>query len=635
MLTLQNNTRIVEQCSELPEVPEGCDLFLDCETVSADESLTSGGIDPYLGDRVCGWAVTWNDNPVAYYIPIRHRGTESNLPVDRVNEWLKRTLRVAKRWINHNIKFDAHFAMVDGAEFDCDLVDTLTMAKLVNSDRMSHDLKDLLRDWLNIDQRSEQIVKQFLMGYKLPRNRRAKDYALVPIDLLGYYAGDDVLNNRRLYHWLVANLPESCNDIWTMEQKLTPVLWDMEHAGLRTDQLQLQKEKFLSLNRMIEWSTDVATATGMEYTDSAKFSRELFCDRWNLPILAFSKKTGNPSFDKEALQLYLGHPEIASDPERLETVRLLVKLRQESTYLGLFVDTFIEKADSNGYIHPSYNQVVRTGRMSCSRPNSQQQNERSKNLVHPDEDCAFFDADASQIEFRVIAHYIQDPDILERYRKDPRTDFHQWVADLCEMKRKPAKTINFARAYGAGDAKIIAQLSTNEDIVAAVSAEVSALIDAGKIQAAARAAEYGRRCMHRGKKFCQTYDERLPGIKRTAKRCSSKAKARGFIFNLYGRRRHLPAKACFVAFNTLCQGTAMDYIKRKMIQLAPRYRPDMRELGITMRANVHDAILFNGPVDVMKDLSVQAKLMGELDAQDPKLRVPVVWDGEYHEEAWR
>ena len=635
MIELQNNTRIVENASELPEIPEGCELFLDCETRSTDDSLRIGGLDPYNGDRACGWAVTWDENPHAYYIPVRHRTGDGNLPVDKVNEWLAVTLKRAGKWINHNVKFDAHFAEVDGARFDCDLVDTLTMAKIFNSDRMSHDLKDLLRDWVNIDQHSEQVIKNFLFGYKLPRNAKAKDYSLVPIDMLGRYAGDDVLNNRLLYRFLQVHLPTQVLPIWNMEQKLTPVLWDMENLGLRVNKLELTKEKVISLDRLIRWSSDVTEATGMEYVDSSQFSKSLFCEEWGLPVLAFDKKTKNPTFDKSALQLYLGHPEIASDAERLEVVRLMLKLRKEDTHLSLFVNTFLDKMDGNGYVHPSYNQVVRTGRMSCKRPNSQQQNARSKKLVHPDEGCAFYDADASQIEFRVIAHYMQDPEILQTYADNPNTDFHEWVAGICEMKRTPAKTINFAKAYGAGENTIINQLAVNEDIVAAVTEEVNRLVEAGEIEEEARVSNYGRLCRARGKRFCKIYDERLPALKSTAKRCSASARKRGYIFNVYGRRRHLPKKAAFVAFNTLCQGTAMDYIKRKMIAMAPRYREDMRDLGITMRANVHDAVLFNAPTEVMKDPKIQAMLMAELNEQDPMLRVPVMWDGEYYEDAWR
>jgi DNA polymerase I-like protein with 3'-5' exonuclease and polymerase domains len=42
---------------------------------------------------------------------------------------------------------------------------------------------------------------------------------------------------------------------------------------------------------------------------------------------------------------------------------------------------------------------------------------------------------------------------VQRYINDPKTDFHQWVADITGLDRKPAKDANFAKIYGAREKK--------------------------------------------------------------------------------------------------------------------------------------------------------------------------------------
>ncbi len=127
---------------------------------------------------------------------------------------------------------------------------------------------------------------------------------------------------------------------------------------------------------------------------------------FGLPVLSTIKErtedgdwidTGRPSFDKEAMQLYKVHPMVTTNPEIKQIVDCISRYRVESTFHGLYLENFIN-LNVDGVIHPSYNQVVRTGRMSCSRPNSQQQNYRSKQLIHPHKGFGFVSNDYSQIE---------------------------------------------------------------------------------------------------------------------------------------------------------------------------------------------------------------------------------------------
>jgi DNA polymerase I len=275
--------------------------------------------------------------------------------------------------------------------------------------------------------------------------------------------------------------------------------------------------------------------------------------------------------------------------------------RTEAQWKSLYAEAFLDKGRS-GFLHPSYNQLVRTGRMSCSNPNSQQLNKRAKRLIVPRE--RFYSTDASQIEFRFIAHYLQDPDVIRAYKEDASTDFHQWVADLCGIPRRPAKTINFATAYGAGKARIASELSQIEEIIERFQCDDPR--------------EYERLCNEWALMAYTTYHERLPGIKRIAERAAQLTRQRGWIRNYYHRRRHLPRKAAHMAFNTMIQGGAMDYIKRRMNELD--------EMGAPMVANVHDELLFDGYVD-------REVILNVIQARDD-LRVPIMWDWNESNESW-
>ena len=150
MIQLGPRHFIATSTADLPAPRPGEPIYLDCETRSRDESLRTGGLFPYLGDRAAMWGIAFDDDGPAVAVPIRMRDGK-NLPVENVMRWLKDIIHSASEWRNHNVKFDAHFAAVDGVMPETKLVDSLTLAKLKDTDRFTHGLKDLCRDWLALD----------------------------------------------------------------------------------------------------------------------------------------------------------------------------------------------------------------------------------------------------------------------------------------------------------------------------------------------------------------------------------------------------------------------------------------------------------------------------------------------------
>ena len=614
VLTPTGRAIIVERAEDLPDLTGARNVFMDVETTSFNDNEMA--LNPWKGHRIAGVAVTVDDDPRAWYAPCRHQ-SGPNLDPAVVAKWCGDILRTAGQWTNHNVKFDAHFLAADGVDVSCTMADTVVLAKMIDSDARTHSLKPVCRDWLGLDMGEEVRLKAWLRG------AGSKDYGAAPSDLVGEYACVDVLANRELYRWLMERLPEEAEELWATEQALTKVLFSMEQRGMMIDEQRCRIEQVKSLRRMVDCGDRVREWTGLELVNSPQFMHEVLCVQLGLPVLARTEN-GGPSFDKHALKLYAGHPEVVTDDRAREVLDTLLEYRTESQFKGLFCDSFLDKA-VDGVMHPSYNQLVRTGRMSCSDPNSQQFNKRAKSLIVPR--GAFFSTDASQIEFRVIAHYIKDEDVIQAYAGDRGTDFHQWVADLCGIDRSPAKTINFAMAYGAGKRRITQELSGNKKIME----EVGAAIDADDtVRHEDRAREYAKRCERRAAEIFRDYHERLPGLKSTAERATDATKRRGWVRNLFGRRRHLPLVGAHKAFNSLVQGCAMDIIKNRMVALH-----NSAELaGCHIIANVHDELLIEGPPEIIEDPKWQEGVLDVLRESCGGMRVPIEWDRGTSRRSW-
>jgi hypothetical protein len=129
----------------------------------------------------------------------------------------------------------------------------------------------------------------------------------------------------------------------------------------------------------------------------------------------------------------------------------------------------------------------------------------------PEEGEIWAKPDISQQEFRFIVHYAACHKLtgarqaVERYRDDPDTDFHTFVAEFTGLERKSAKSANFAKAFGAGVRKFAAMINQREATARAI---------------------YDR------------YDRRLPFVHKLAKLCQRIAERQGHLELYDGARRH-------------------------------------------------------------------------------------------------
>ena len=156
--------------------------------------------------------------------------------------------------------------------------------------------------------------------------------------------------------------------------------------------------------------------------------------------------------------------------------------------------------------------------------------------------------DASSLELRMLAHYMDDSDYIEEVING---DIHTTNQKLAGLKtRDQAKTFIYALVYGAGDAKI-------------------GSVAGGGIK--------------KGKELKQTFFKNLPSLK-DLKEKVQKASNRGFLKGLDGRKIYVRSQ--HAALNTLLQGGGAIVMKKAMCILQELI--NLNTLDAKFVANIHD-----------------------------------------------
>ena len=382
MRTFENGARLAERSEDLWLPVPGVTLYLDFETTSGDDRLDA--LDPFEHCWILGVAATWDDMSGAIYAPVNHRYGQ-NLPGALVMRWVEDLLERSSCWVNHNVKYDMHVAAnCVGYVYERPVICTLTYAKIKHSDRVTsggYGLDALSHDWLHEDiSRYYQALQPYLA--------KSKDYARVPIDILAEYAGQDVITTRRLKQHLDATVPEQCHRVRDTEHALTTLLFEMERHGMRVDPRALQVREIQVLNEMLRLDEELTEIVGTPFRPHVNEDcHEVLCGKYGLPVVAYTE-SGNPSFDKHAMSQYVVHPLAPQD-----VVQRIQRYRKLDTFKNFFLEKYIE-IQRDGVMHPSYNQMVRTGRLSCKNPNAQQLDKEAKDLIVPPEGECIFTTDA-------------------------------------------------------------------------------------------------------------------------------------------------------------------------------------------------------------------------------------------------
>jgi len=480
------------------------------------------------------------------------------------------------------------------------------LQKLFSSDvkKVGAGIKDLMR--LLIEENIEYggfIFDVELAGYLL----QSTDSEYTTERLTMRYCDREMSGAQGIYE-LYKPMDEQLRELgmrklmYDIELPLCSVLAQMEHAGFLVDRKALSEYGENMVGAIEQLQQQIWGYAGHEFNiNSPKQLGEVLFEELYLPS---GKKTKTGwSTNADVLEKLRGKHPIIQD---VLDYRMLTKLK--STY----ADGLLKVIEEDGRIHTRFQMTVTaTGRLSSTEPNLQNIPVRKelgsqirKMFVAP-KGMVLVDADYSQIELRLLAHIANDEAMKEAFKSG--MDFHRVTAakvfnipveEVTSLQRSQAKAVNFGIVYG------ISAWSLANDIGVS-TAEAKAYMDA--------------------------YYERYSGVKNYMTEIVEKAKEKGYVETLYGRRRYIPELKSSnynmrsfgerVALNMPIQGTAADIIKLAMVNVNDRIGKEGLQARLILQ--VHDELIVECPEE--EEAEVTRILQEEME-NVVHLSVPLIVD---------
>ena len=387
-----------------------------------------------------------------------------------------------------------------------------------------------------------------------------------------------------------------------VEMKLAVVLFRMEKVGFRVDVPFLQElgKQYTHEIESLRASVFEACGTPPFNLNSTQQLGEVLFEKLQLP---HGKKTSKGY--STAVEVLEGLREVAPN-----VIEPLLRYRQLTKLNGTYVEGMLPLVDRECRLHSSFDQAATaTGRLSSSEPNLQnipvrtREGKEIRRAFLPREGWILLDADYSQIELRLMAHFSGDEAMLDAFRKGQ--DVHARTAseifdvpqdEVTPELRSRAKAVNFGLIYGIS----AFGLSRNTGV-------------------SVREAE----------SFISRYFSKYPGVKDYMERSAEDGEKNGYAVTLMGRRRYLPelqsSKAQIrefgkrAAMNTPVQGTAADIIKLAMVRVDEALKKEGLQARLVLQ--VHDELILECPPEEAESASeLLRRCMEEVIA----LKVPLL-----------
>ena len=601
-------------------------VAIDIETY--DPNLKTKGSGAIRNDGfICGIAVA-TDNDLAYF-PLRHSDTD--IDHERINKiWQVLNDKIFQ---NENMTKVFHNAMYDvcwiravtGKMIKGRIVDTMIAASVIDENRFKYSLDALSKDYLNEEKYKYDLQQKTLEWsggtVKDPMTNMHK----LPASIVKEYAKQDVNLTYKLWKLFDKKIDEvlytkddgeqkTCRKIFELETKLFLCLVDMKFKGVRID-----RSKAILFGRHLKKRRDqiikaIESITTIKVDIWAAASIKKLLDHLCIKDYKVTPKSKMPQLPKNYLQTHNN-----------KCLRMIAKAREYDKAVNTFIDGLLEYVHEDR-IHADINQIrsdtggTVTGRFSMSNPNLQQIPAKGyiggkmRELFIPEEGCQWGSFDYSQQEPRIVVHYaiklgLPGTEGLQNEFDRDDADFHQIVADMANISRKQAKTINLGLFYGMGKIKLQKELGLDQrqakelfneyhsrvPFVRQLSQELIAFAKENKLLFTL----HDRFC--RFDKWETTNKEWNPEINRfnevplyTEQQAREAFKAEMLDkykenkidpnYMDYFERYYTPAFT-YKALNRLIQGSAADMTKKAMV--------DLHEKGIVPHIQIHDELCFS------------------------------------------
>ncbi len=405
-----------------------------------------------------------------------------------------------------------------------------------------------------------------------------------------------------LYDSYYAKLREQEKTLYQdVELPLARILFDMERQGVCVDEraLKIFSEQYnAELKSTIQKIYELA---GEEFNvNSTQQLGKILFEKFAIGSGAKkSKESKNYKTTAEELEKYASEHEI---------VRYILRYRKiqkiNSTYIEGFKPLIV-----NGKVHTTYNQSnTQTGRLSSANPNLQNipirtpEGRELRKLFTASPNHVLIDADYSQIELRLLAHFSTCKELVTAYCEG--RDIHALTAsqvfdvaleEVTSDMRRSAKAVNFGIIYG------ISAFGLSQDL--GISAK-------------------------KAKEYIDKYFETYSDVKEYMEMNVENAKKDGYIETLLGRRRvinelrssnfNVRSFGERAAMNMPLQGSSADIIKLAMIGVDKALKQGNYQAKLVLQ--VHDELVIDCPID---EADAVSNILKEEMENAVKLRIPL------------
>ena len=519
----------------------------------------------------------------AFYVPLPDEPLKAKNLLDLFKPFFENP-QILK--IGQNLKYDLLALKNYGIEVVPPFFDTM-IAHYVLEPEAKHNMDYLSEKYLNYS----PISIETLIGKKGKNQKSMKD---IEISKVAEYSAEDADVTFQLYLKFLPLLSENQVDriFYQIEEPLMPVLVEMEYHGIKIDKKILKEISIELENELKIMENQIYELAGENFNiQSPKQLSEILFDKLQLKK---GKKTatGQLSTNEETLIELVNEHEIVS---KILDYRQIFKLK--STYVDALPELINPKTDR---LHTTFAQTVAvTGRLSSVNPNLQNipiKTEKGKEIRKAfvaSENHVLLSCDYSQIELRIMAALSEDENMIQAFEN--QEDIHASTASRIfnvplnlvtnEMRRK-AKTANFGIIYGISPYGLAQRLNISRT---------------------------------EAKSFIDTYFLKYPKVKNYIEKSIEKAKEKGYVETLMGRKRYLKdihssnftvrSFAERTAINTPIQGTAADIIKLAMIQIHKLIKKNQWKTKMILQ--VHDELLFDVPTHELETVKNPIKIAME------------------------
>lgn len=378
------------------------------------------------------------DSPRIIQFAWRPWGEALVVPVtDEFIPFIEYVFSQAEHMVGHNVKFDMHAianAGINVMDFfsNYQVHDTLWIARLYD-ERTSAKLKDLGTRYLRDTAAKEQA--------KLKRMMKKHGYTWenVPVSYLVQYGGEDAIMTGQLFDLLYPKI-SFAYEAYKREQRLQPILFNMERTGLTVDRemLDSQAEKY---SRM----ADEAEAFMDNMMDGLN-------PRSPMQVKAAMRDLGLAVPNTRAATLHKIAGGYQDPPEQAQLLaQKMLEYRGSHKIYSTYLSSWQELVKPTGRLHPWFSSMgTKTGRFSSSDPNMQnvKRGHELRDIFIAKPGHKMVVADWNQMELRLYAHFAEDENMRAAFISGD--DIYQQAADLLGVSRQVGKMIMLASIYGAG-----------------------------------------------------------------------------------------------------------------------------------------------------------------------------------------